>query len=430
MKKAVQSILFFILIFWLFLNSIDIYAQGQEEIIRNTVKKESIKSILLYRDGWRLSYPIIDLNAGVSLVLKFDDLDSEIKNYQFKIVHCDSDWKVSGLSESEYMEGYYQNQIEDYNYSFNTYTSYIHYTLKLPNEEIFFKISGNYAIIVYEDFDEDNIAFIKRFMVAEKLVNIVANVQRPVLSIYRDNSQQINFNIECGSLKIDDPFNDIVVHILQNGRWDNAITDLKPLFNRNGTLIYDYQQENVFPGGSEFRWFDIKSMRYQSPYIKSVEFIDNLHVATLFPAENRADKLYFYNQDLNGKFYPEIQEEDNNDTDADYIQVKFSLPYDVPMADGDFYILGGLGNWLMNDASKMEYDFSAKSYKKQLLLKQGYYNYFYAFKAFNEEAGDLQYTEGNHYETENDYVILVYQRQNYSRYEKLIGFQIVNSLNK
>lgn len=403
---------------------------SEEDVFYNEIKKENIKSVQLFRDGWRLSYPIIDLNGSLSLVLKFDDLSSEIKNYQYKIVHCDSDWRASPLSESEYLDGYYQNQIEEYDYSFNTYFSYINYTLKIPNDETFFKISGNYAIVVYENFDEENVAFIKRFMIAEKLVSAKADVQRPVLSVYRDNSQQVNFTVDYGSFKIDDPYSDIKVVLLQNGRWDNAINNLKPLFDKNGSLIYDYQMGNVFPGGSEFRWFDLKSMRYQSPYIKSVTFSDGHFEAELFPEENRANKLYFYNEDLNGKYYVEIQEEDNNDTDADYLWVNFKFPYPQPMTNGNFYIFGALTNWQMNEKSKMEYDLESKSYLTRLLLKQGYYNYFIAFKEYGSKIGELEYSEGNHYETENDYILLVYYYGTTSRYERLIGYQIVNSLRK
>jgi hypothetical protein len=245
----------------------------------------------------------MDLNSDVNLVLKFDDLSDEIKNYNYRIIHCDSDWRPTGLNETEYLDGMIQDQIDDYSYSFNTYTSYVHYTLNLPNNNISFRLSGNYAIIVFEGFDESNVAFVKRFMVTEKIVNVDANVTRPILSAYRDFGHQVNFSINYGSFRLQDPYSDIKVVIMQNGRWDNPITDLKPLFDRNGVLVYDYQMENVFMAGKEYRWFDIKSLRYQSPYIKSVDFdVDNFYV-TLFPEEDRSNKVYFFEEDINGKYY-------------------------------------------------------------------------------------------------------------------------------
>lgn len=400
------------------------------DTVREGIYKDNIRSVLLFREGWRLSYPIIDLRGETDLILKFDDLSQEIRNYNYKIIHCDSEWRPTPLSESDYLDGNLQNQIDDYDYSFNTYTSYIHYTLNLPNPDVRFRISGNYALLVYENFDENDLVLVRRFMVAEKIMNVDVNIQRPVMSVYRDIGHQINFSIGYGSFRIDDPFKDIKVRILQNGRWDNSIDDVKPLFDRNGILDYDYQLENVFMAGREFRWFDIKSMRYKSPYVKNIEFENDRFHVQLFPDEPRDNKPYFFEDDLNGKFFIEIQEEENSDTDADYVDVYFSLPWTEPLVEGDFYIFGGLTNWQLNDKNRMQYNFETKSYHLTLSLKQGYYNYQIAYAPAGSDKADLGYVEGNFYETENDYIILVYFYGTTSRYERIVGYQISNSLRR
>jgi hypothetical protein len=336
----------------------------------------------------------------------------------------------SSLNETEYIDGLMQDQIDEYQYSFNTYTNYVHYSLNLPNNNISFRISGNYAILIFEDFNESRIALVKRFMVAEKLVNVEGNVSRPVLSVFRDNGHQINMNIHYGSFPLEDPYSDIRVTIIQNGRWDNPITNLKPLFNRDGILVYDYQMENVFPAGNEFRWFDIKSLRYQSPYIKSIDYEAEEFIVTLFPEENRAGKVYFYEEDLNGRFYIEVQEESNNDTDGQYVWTDFNFPIREPSVTGNYYVFGALTNWELSDKNRMSYDFDLSAYTLSLLLKQGYYNYQIAFVEEGSSHADLSYAEGNHYETENDYLIFVYHYGTTSRYERLIGYQIINSLRR
>ena len=398
---------------------------------KTEILRENIKSVYMHREGWRLGYPIIELNAEVSLILRFDDLSEGIKNYQYKIIHCNSGWTQSNLTDTEYLDGsIFQNYIQDYKFSFNTYTSYQHYFLKLPNEDLSFKVSGNYIIQVYEDYDEENIILSHRFMITEKQVQVNADVIRPVLSLYRDNSQQINVSVNCTSFPLDDPYSDIKLVVLQNGRWDNALTGLKPLFDKNGVLDYNYQMENIFPAGKEFRWFDIKSLRYQSPYIRSVDFENDSYHVYLFPDEDRSRKPYFYEQDLNGKYYIEIQEEEDNDTDADYVNVYFEYPYETPLYEGDFYIQGGLTNWGFSDKNKMVYDGSSQSYKLNLLLKQGYYNYYISSALTPDSPGELNYSEGNNYETENDYVVLVYYTDKRRYFDRLIGYQIVNSLRK
>jgi len=423
-----QKIIFSIII--IAVSSTSLLADDRpEEIFSTHIYQDNIKSVMMFREGWRLSYPIIELNSEVKLKLIFDDLGDEVKNYHFKIIHCDADWRMSNLTDSDYLEGsLFQNYIQNYAYSFNTYTSYIHYELELPNEEIGFKVSGNYIILIYEDYDEEKIVLSQRFMITEKQVMVKADVVKPVLSMFRDNSQQINVSINYSSFPLDDPYQDIKLVVLQNGRWDNPLKGLKPLFNQNGILDYNYQMENVFPGGNEYRWFDIKSLRYQSPYIKSVDFENNDYHVYLFPEEDRSRKQYFYEEDLNGKYFVEIQEEQNNDIDADYVTVYFEFPSETKLFEGDYYIFGGLSNWEFSELNKMIYDDSSQSYKLELKLKQGYYNYHICSAKTPDSPGDLTYSEGNHYETENDYIVLVYYTDKRRSYDRLIGYQIVNSL--
>jgi len=399
-------------------------------IIYEAVYKESIHSIQLYRDGWKLSYPVIDLSSELALELSFDDIAGNIANYYYKIIHCDFDWVPTNINEGDYTDGFLPVQITDYEMSFNTYFSYIHYSLKLPNEDFRFLLSGNYALLVFEDMDESKPAFIKRFMVSDALVNVTANINRPVLSMFRNTSHEINFSIETGSYSIDNPYNEIKAAILQNGRWDQSIKNLKPLYDKNGILEYNYQLENIFPAGNEYRWFDIKSMRYQSPYVKSIGYSDGHFNVFLFPDPVKAAARYFYEEDLNGKYFVEIQEEQNDDTDADYVYVNFDLPYENELANGDFYVMGALSGSACTQQNRMKYNPESKAYELRLLLKQGYYNYRYEFLEKGKVSSDASLTEGNYYETENDYVILIYHRGSSSRYDRLIGYQVANSLKK
>jgi hypothetical protein len=110
--------------------------------------------------------------------------------------------------------------------------------------------------------------------------------------------------------------------------------------------------------------------------------------------------------------------------------VLFSLPSKDPFLEGDVYVYGALTGWECNKYSKMVYNFQSHSYNLQLLLKQGYYNYQYAYKQREGYTIDLTYIEGNHYESENDYLVFVYYKNVSSRYERLIGFTMGNSIKK
>ena len=92
-----------------------------------------------------------------------------------------------------------------------------------------------------------------------------------------DAGQEIDVSISYKGYMVKNPYQDIRISICQNNRWDNAITELKPSFLRDQSLIYDFTEENVFKGGSEFRYFDFKSFRFQSEYVKAIDFRNDFY---------------------------------------------------------------------------------------------------------------------------------------------------------
>ena len=84
----------------------------------------------------------------------------------------------------------------------------------------------------------------------------------------------------------------------------------------------------------------------------------------------------------------------------------------------------------MNKASKMTYNYNRLGYEAVLYLKQGYYNYEYVLSDDSKSGGDETVTEGNHWDTENDYCIYVYHHKFGTYYDQLIGYKKVNTLTK
>lgn len=388
-----------------------------------------IKSVKLHQAEWNLSYPVISQGSDQKLILHFDLLGQDIETYYYSFIHCDKDWNPSGLNESEFITGFFENQLDEYDMSFNTTVNYIHYSLIFPNQDISFKISGNYIIKVYPFGEPGNPVVEERFMVSENRASVSTELQRSKLSSHYVTGQQVDFSVDLSSLNIRGAYNTVFTTVLQNGRWDNARSNLKPDFTGNYTLEYNgLSDKNIFPGGSEYRYFDIKSLRYQSEYIREIENIYGTYHVRLKESENRAAREYFYRQDFNGKYYIAHQEGINPHTDADYVWVYFTLPSLFPV-DGDVYIFGELTGYRMDESSRMVYNNKTHSYERSLLLKQGWYNYMYASPAEGESLSVFTEFEGNHYETENDYLVLVYYRDPNSRYDRLIGHTIANTLN-
>ena len=402
-----------------------------EPVFQNKVYDDKIKTVQLYRPEWNLSYPIMTLNSNDQLVLNFDQLGNRSEAFYYTFIHCTKDWAKSPIFEQDYIEGFNTNPVEDYRPSFNTTTAYYHYKVSFPNDRVKLKRSGNYVIIVYSISEPDKPVLCQRFMITENTVRINVETHRPLRTENNNTGQQVDFTISQIGSNIINPMQNIYAFVLQNGRWDNARINLKADFYRINEMKYSsLSDKNVFTGGNEFRYFDIKSLRYMSEYIKSVDFVPPNYNVLLFPSENREFKPYFFNPDFNGKYYVAIQEGRDFDTEADYINVFFTLPARQKVAGGEMYVSGALNNWAFDKNNLMTYNPSSGQYECVMLLKQGYYNYEYAFLKNGATDGSVSEFEGNHYETENDYIVLVYYRNPQDRYDRLIGINVANTTNK
>jgi len=398
---------------------------------KNSVFSDNIKTVQLYKEGWNLSYPVIKLKSEDKLVLNFDLLGDQIENYYYTFIHCTKDWKRSDIFTGSYLEGFPENQIEDYRSSFNTTVNYIHYRLIFPNDRISLNLSGNYILFVYPADEPDKAVITQRFVVSEDAVSITTGVRRPMMANANNTSQQIDFTVNYSGLNLNDPYMNIYSFILQNGRWDNAKRNLKPDFQGNNELRYStLSDKNIFTGGNEFRWFDIKSIRYLSQYVKSIDFLISNYNVFLQPSENREFKPYFYWQDFNGKYYIAYQEGQNPDTDADYVYVWFTLPSGYPVTGGKIYVSGAFNQWRLGKNNMMIYNTEKEAYECSILLKQGWYNFEYVFVEEGKSGGTASKFEGDHYETENDYSVVVYYRNPRERYDRVIGTSTVNTLNR
>jgi hypothetical protein len=393
----------------------------------DAVFNRNIKTVQLYKEGWEFSYPIFDMKSEAPLLLSFDDLSAEPQGLDYVIVFCDADWMPSRISYSEYMDGFYQNPLSQYTSSFNTSLFYTHYTLQIPNEDVKLKLPGNYIVLVYSD-DEDKPLFVKRFVVVDQQVEIISQIRRPTMPKYQNAFQEIDFTIVHSDYAIDNPYETVKVSIVKNNQWNFSIDNLKPLFIRNGELVYDYEDKNLFPGGNEYRSFDLKSLKYQSANIQSIAFVNNSWQVVLKPDSPRDRVSYMYNEDFDGKYLIQNKQGLDASNDAEYVHVKFTFPMDAPLADGDIYVFGGFSDFNCSDDYKMVYSLEHKAYEYDLLVKQGYYNYQYVYVPKNTSKIDERYFEGSFYETENNYIFYVYYRPFGCRYDKLIGVKIANTL--
>ena len=399
------------------------------QVLLDSVCSSQIKTIQLYKEGWEMSPPIITLGSDERIRIAFDDMNNLAKNYCYTIIHCNSEWQSSELLYSEFADGFEQNQIASPAFSTNTMVNYIHYSFVLPNENFKPIISGNYIVKVFENFDTSKLVFTKRFYITENTASVILNILRPEIARYMMKYQQFKVYIKPNVDDFTDLRSEIKTKIVQNFNQTTLRNCYLSRLEENN-LIYDDLDSNLFEAGNEFRNFDIKSVRYQSPRIQSSTFTDNMRLITLYPDEWRNRKQYFSDVDLNGKYYVANSMGVKKEVDADYNKVHITLPTKDPVLEGGFYVLGALTNWQCNALSQMKYNFRTHAYEIDLFLKQGYYNYQFVYNDLFMNKLDFAYVEGNHYETENDYCVFVYYKQVSARYERLIGVQMANSIKK
>ena len=397
----------------------------------NFIYKPSIHTVILERNNEPLSDAVIVLGGGQQLKLQFDELTDESVNYSYKYIQCDFDWQPSKLHESDYVDGFFFEQVQDYKPSFNTYQVYYHYSTVFPTSQMRITKSGNYILEVYDNAVPDQPVITWRFRVIESFVTIEALLHRATIVEQRFSHQEIDFSIKYSNFTIVSPFSDLKVMLQQNGRYDNAITGLKPLFMKQDEVEYNYEDGNLFKGGNEFRNFDLRTVLSTTPFVQTLtsDPQTGLYKAELRTEESRSFQRYSILDDINGKYLIKIYDGRNDETESDYVDVQFRLKYQQLMANGTFYVFGALTNWSLIPAARMKYDYNTNTYTTSLLVKQGYYNYQYVWVEDGKRGADETLIEGNHFETENDYSITVYYRDPASRYDRIIGFRKLSSRN-
>jgi hypothetical protein len=397
----------------------------------DVVYEPNIYSVQLYLGNGnfdqQFTQPVIAIQQSDSLKLSFDELRvNSSQTYFFKIIHCQSDWSVSSLLESEYLQDFVNlNLITNYTLSNNTKVNYIHYACLLPKV----KITGNFLVLVFRDRDEKDIILSKRFMVFDNKLNIIPDLKVSTGIEERFTHQQIDFSIDYTRYPyIFNPIEEIRVLIRQNGRWDNAIYALKPFAIKSAENILDYHFfnfENNFAGGNEFRVFDARRIRTYGLNTSKIQFLDTIINLRINTDVSRNGSKYIYYVDANGRYWLGNNEVGGNYGDPDYVNVIFTFKT-AEMPSGNIHVLGGFNNYEVNEKSKMNYDPFTETYQCKYLLKQGYYNYIFGVKSYADSKINDTELEGSFFSTENQYEIFVYHRPQGSRADILIGYLNVN----
>jgi hypothetical protein len=394
------------------------------------INHANIYSVKLNPYGSPLSYPIIRLHTNDRLELHFDDMDADVKYYAYTFILCNADWSQANLSQFDYMQGFSNVRINTYRNSNTVLTRYTHYTSEVPTRNTYPTRSGNYLLKVFINGDTSQLAFSKRFLVVDNKASAGMTILQPFNAQIFKTHQKVQFNVNVQALKPTNIFQQIKIVILQNYRWNHAITNLQPTFVRQNILEYNTENDGIFPGQKEWRWINLTSFRLQTDRVEKGEYNERGQTLYLKPDLERNSLRYMYYRDANGLCQYRDIEEKNPYWQTDYATTVFTYipPGNNPYTDKDLYIYGELTNYELSDRYKLPYNEDEGIYKHSLFLKQGQYDYMYLLRDRKTGKIDATETEGNWWETENNYTLLIYYKPLGGRADELVGITQINSL--
>ena len=398
------------------------FAQVQQEI----APPYNIKTASFIKNGEN-AYPFFRL--GENFTFAFDDLFGNEANYYYTITHCNYDWTPSSLlTVNDYIKGFDTQRIQTYANSFNTLQIYSRYTLPFPNKFTTLLLSGNYILKILNDDRE--VVFTRRFILYEEQVAVPLQVKRARDMNVIQEKHNLDFAIKSKSILFQSPLQNVKVALFQNGRFDNAIYNVKPQYTIGNDLIYKYDKETQFWAGNEYLYFENKDIRNAVSNVLRIT-AGEIYNTILYANEARSGKVYTYYPDINGNF--QVRNINLNVTDpmleSDYTWVFFSLSAPTFYEKKDIYVGGMFNDYTKTPEYKMDYNEKTAMYEKAIMIKQGFTNYQYIVADKNGKVDGEHAIDGNFYQTENDYTILVYYRENNDRYDRVIGIGTANSEN-
>jgi hypothetical protein len=404
--------------------------KGHGQYNPDSIYQTSIHTVLIHPVNKPLAIPVISLNEPTPLEISFDDFKADYQDYYYSVELRNADWSAVPMSAFDYLQGFNQNKINKFSVSSIATQSYFHYQFNFPNAQLKPTQSGNYILKVFKNGNTNEIVFTRRFFVTENQVSVAATVQEPFDGQISKTHQKIQFVLDVKKI----PFfqtDQMKATIIQNYRYNDVIAIAAPSFIRGNLLEYNSEDQFIFPAGKEARWLDIQNLRLRSDRIADLNSKERRTIVSVKPDLSRASTAYYTFNDLNGGFMISNTESLQSENQNDYAQVNFTyMPKDrIQFMGQKLYLFGALTNNSINKEAEMIFDPVLGYYKKSLLLKQGYYSYNYILrdKEGANPINDFTETEGNHWETENNYSILVYYRPPGARHDHIIGFGAVNS---
>ena len=380
----------------------------------NHIYSPRVKTLTSMVGGdWR-NRPVMTLNSDDVLTIGFDEFSHNYHRLTCHLDHCEADWSVSqDIFESDWLQGFNDWQLEDYQNSINTTVLYTHYQLTIHNDRCQLKASGNYRLTIYDEDDADEKLLEVEFYVVEPLMTVGVEVTTNTDIDHNDSHQQLSFSLNYNDLRVTDLAEQLQTVVMQNWQERDARHNIRPNHITPRGLLWQHNRELIFNGGNEYHKFEVLDVSHPTMGIERIAWDGTNYQVYPFPAFPYRN--YLTDVDADGAFCIRNSNRSESDYTCDYVWVNYELqaPY-----QGELYIDGQWATDIDKEHYRMRYNGEKKVYYTALLQKQGYYNYRYI-----TADGQIPPSEGNFYQTENCYQVLVYYKEVGGRTWRLVGYK-------
>jgi hypothetical protein len=390
-------------------------------LAKGRIYNPQVKSLqVVVNQDW-LSPAVMRLGKDDVLNVAFDELSHQYHRYIYKLEHCEADWIPSEeLFESEWLEGFNDNTIDDYENSVNTTVAYTHYWLQIPNDRCRLKLSGNYKLHVFDEDNDNEEIFVVEFMVTEQTMNLDLSVTTNTDIDLNASHQQVSMNLSYGRWQVTSPEDQIQTVVMQNqraARWNVSPNFQTPSGNIN--LSWTHNRELIFEAGNEYHKFEVLDVTHPTMGVDFIRWDGTYY--QVFPFTNEPRPNYIYDEDANGAFYIRNSDNRENDIASDYVWVHYRLkaprlPEGKVIVDGQWTTDDNIFNYVM------AYDEEEGMYHTKILQKQGYYSYQYLWLR-DDGTTTFVPSEGCFYQTENRYQAYAYFKGIGERTWRLVAYR-------
>lgn len=377
---------------------------------QSVAPKHPIYSVELFPNGRPNAAPFLELNSNDQLTLRFESLGFDSHSFQISFTHHNPDWSKSGLSPDQYFIGFDQHDIPGGILSRTTQPYYRSYPYTFPNQNVRFRVSGNYMLHVHNR-DTGELEFSLPFFVYENEGSVASSTE--TLRSARYQLRLMHRPVSRYSLPdfVDQPQFDLSFYYSQNQFW-GQMTEAQELdFSDPNQAQFELSSNRPFVGDYEFRVLNLNNVDQLS---RSVLDIDKTSepwkVVLRDEAEGFTRPVSIGSPQLYG---PE------HSMNRNYLDVRFSLDAGDYQNDGqEIYLVGDFNSWKLNTQYRMTFDENIGRWVQSVIMKEGTYRYKYVL-VDNNRVDDLAF-DTLFPENRQEYHAFVYFRDINQFYHRLL----------